>query len=66
MKIMLVFAMAFAFWSCEDLPSEPTAVQEQQTQARFRAPGQPYQPSAPASENQTPREPVPGEVVPDR
>ena len=66
MKSLLVLAMAFVLWGCEDLPSEPSPVQEQQTRERFRAPGQPYQPAATSPESQAPREAVPGEIVPDR
>jgi hypothetical protein len=63
---MLLLAMTLALGGCGDLPSEPSAVQEQQMQGSSRAPGQPYQTSAPVSEDQPKREPVPGEVVPDR
>jgi hypothetical protein len=66
MKSLLVVAMAFLLWGCEDLPSEPSAVQEQQISQRFRAPGQPYQPAASSAESQGSREPVPGEIVPNR
>jgi len=66
MKILLALAMAFVLWGCENLPSDPTSVQNPQAPDRFRAPGQPYQPAGAPLDNQTPREPVPGEIVRDR
>jgi hypothetical protein len=66
MRIIVVLGIAFLAGGCGgDLGSEPSEIQEQQTQRSFYGPGNPNLRSLP--EDTTPkREPVPGEVVPDR
>jgi hypothetical protein len=69
MKIMLLFATAFALMGCGEMPSDPSEAQEQQMQRSFYGTGSPgltNQAQAPASQDQPQREPVPGEEVPNR
>jgi hypothetical protein len=62
---MLLLAIAFALAGCGDLPSDASDVQEQQMQRSFYGTGNPAA-NNPPPDNQPVREPVPGEVVPDR
>jgi hypothetical protein len=66
MRIIVVLAIAFLLGGCGgDLGSEQSEIQEQQTQRSFYGPGNPALRNL--TDDTTPkREPVPGEVVPDR
>jgi hypothetical protein len=66
MRIILVLGMALFLSSCGgDLGSEQSEIQEQQTQRSFYGPGNPALRNLPDATTPK-REPVPGEVVPDR
>ena len=57
--------LGFALAGCGDLPSDADAIQDQQIQRSFYGPGNPAANNLPP-DNTPPREPVAGEVVPDR
>ena len=67
MRIIVVLGAALLVVGCEgDLGSEPSAIQEQQTQRSFYGPGNPGLTNPPPNSSGPKPEPVPGEVVPDR
>jgi hypothetical protein len=66
MRIIVVFAIALALNACGDLESEPSEAQQQQLERSFYGTGHPGETTPPVDTPAPNREPVPGEVVPDR
>lgn len=67
MRLIVILAAALLLTGCGgDLGSEPSAIEEQQTQRSFYGPGNPSLTNPPPYTSAPIHEPVPGEVVPDR
>jgi hypothetical protein len=66
MRIIVVLTIALALGACGDLESEPSDAQQQQLERSFYGTGHPGQTMPPTDTSVPNREPVPGEVVPER